>query len=67
MIAAHAVRAVLWDLDGTLVDSGDQHWRAWRETMCAEGVELTYQQFLDSFGQKERPDFERLVRRSGLA
>lgn len=50
-IAARSA-AVLWDLDGTLVDSRDQHWRAWRETMRAEGVELTYQQFLDSFGQK---------------
>lgn len=45
-------RAVLWDLDGTLVDSGDYHWRAWRDTMSAEGVDLTYQQFLDSFGQR---------------
>ena len=45
-------RAVLWDLDGTLVDSGDYHWRSWRDTMRVEGVELTYQQFLDSFGQK---------------
>lgn len=45
-------RAVLWDLDGTLVDSGDYHWRAWRDTMRAEGLELTYQQFLESFGQK---------------
>jgi beta-phosphoglucomutase len=44
--------AVLWDLDGTLADSGDYHWRAWRDTMRAEGLELTYQQFLDSFGQK---------------
>jgi beta-phosphoglucomutase len=39
-------------LDGTLVDSGDYHWRSWRDTMRGEGVELTYQQFLDSFGQK---------------
>ena len=45
-------RAVLWDLDGTLADSGDYHWRAWRDTMRGEGLELTYQQFLDSFGQK---------------
>jgi beta-phosphoglucomutase family hydrolase len=45
-------RAVLWDLDGTLVDSGDYHWRAWRETMRVEGVELTCEQFLASFGQK---------------
>lgn len=46
------LRAVLWDLDGTLVDSGDYHWRAWRDTMRGEGVDLTYEQFLASFGQK---------------
>ncbi len=45
-------RAVLWDLDGTLVDSGDYHWRSWRDTLAAEGHPLTYQQFLDSFGQR---------------
>jgi HAD superfamily hydrolase (TIGR01509 family) len=51
-VKAPPSRAVLWDLDGTLVDSGDYHWRAWRDTMRGEGVEITYQQFLDSFGQK---------------
>jgi beta-phosphoglucomutase len=45
-------RAVLWDLDGTLVDSRDQHWAAWRETMAAEGVELTEEEFLASFGRR---------------
>jgi len=45
-------RAVLWDLDGTLVDSGDYHWRSWRDTLAGEGQPLTYQQFLDSFGQR---------------
>jgi beta-phosphoglucomutase len=43
---------VLWDLDGTLVDSGDYHWRSWRDTMAGEGLSVTYQQFQDSFGQK---------------
>ena len=51
-MTAQTLHAVLWDLDGTLVDSGDYHWRAWRDTMRAEGVEITHQQFLDSFGQK---------------
>jgi HAD superfamily hydrolase (TIGR01509 family) len=46
------LRAVLWDLDGTIIDSGDYHWRAWRDTMRGEGVDLAYAQFLDSFGQK---------------
>lgn len=45
-------RAVLWDLDGTLVDSEEFHWQSWRDTIRPEGVELTYEQFLASFGQR---------------
>jgi len=44
--------AVLWDLDGTLVDSEEYHWRAWKETMYRAGVGLTRQDFLASFGQR---------------
>jgi HAD superfamily hydrolase (TIGR01509 family) len=44
--------AVLWDLDGTLVNSEEYHWRSWRDAAAAEGVALTYPQFLDSFGKK---------------
>jgi beta-phosphoglucomutase len=44
--------AVLWDLDGTLVDSAPHHWIAWRETMLAEGVSISYAQFLATFGKK---------------
>ena len=43
---------MLWDLDGTLVDSAELHWRSWRDTLASEGHQITYQQFLDSFGQK---------------
>jgi len=46
------MRAVLWDLDGTLVDSEEYHWLAWRDAMRGEGVELTYERFLGSFGQR---------------
>jgi HAD superfamily hydrolase (TIGR01509 family) len=45
-------RAVLWDLDGTLADSKEYHWRAWKAAMGAEGVPLTEAQFLASFGQR---------------
>lgn len=45
-------RAVLWDLDGTLVDSEEYHWLSWRGAMLAEGMDLTYEQFLASFGQR---------------
>jgi HAD superfamily hydrolase (TIGR01509 family) len=47
-----SLRAVLWDLDGTLVDSAELHWLSWRDTLAAEGHPITYQQFLDTFGQK---------------
>lgn len=46
------MRAVLWDLDGTLVDSGEMHWWSWRDTMGAIGVPVTYEQFAGTFGQK---------------
>ena len=45
-------RAVLWDLDGTLIDSEQYHWLAWRDTMAAEGVALTHEQFLETFGMR---------------
>ncbi len=45
-------RAVLWDMDGTLVDSAEYHWQAWRDTMAREGIPITHEQFLASFGQR---------------
>jgi beta-phosphoglucomutase len=42
--------AVLWDLDGTLVDSEEYHWEAWRDTMAAEGRPITHDEFLETFG-----------------
>ena len=46
------MKGVLWDLDGTLVDSEEFHWLSWRDIMRAEGMELSYPQFLASFGQR---------------
>lgn len=45
-------RAVLWDMDGTLIDSAEFHWISWRDTLAAEGVAITHEQFLSSFGQR---------------
>lgn len=44
------VCAVLWDLDGTLVDSEEYHWRAWRDALAAEGVAISHEQFAETFG-----------------
>jgi beta-phosphoglucomutase len=56
--ANHIPRAVLWDLDGTLLDSREHHWLAWRETMAAEGRELSEADFSATFGQRN----ERVLR-----
>jgi HAD superfamily hydrolase (TIGR01509 family) len=45
-------KAVLWDMDGTLIDSAEDHWSAWRDTMTAEGIPITHEQFMVSFGQR---------------
>jgi len=46
------VRAVLWDMDGTLIDSEEFHWISWREALAREGITISYDQFLASFGQR---------------
>jgi beta-phosphoglucomutase len=46
------VRAVLWDLDGTLVDSAESHFESWRDALRAEGRTITRHQFEASFGQR---------------
>jgi beta-phosphoglucomutase len=45
-------RAVLWDLDGTLVDSEDFHWQSWEYALGADGVRVTREQFKSTFGQR---------------
>jgi beta-phosphoglucomutase len=47
-----STRAVLWDMDGTLLASGEYHWLAWRETLLAERYELTHDLFVATFGQR---------------
>jgi beta-phosphoglucomutase len=47
-----ASRAVLWDLDGTLVDSAEYHWLAWREALTAAGYAFDKDFLLATFGQR---------------
>ena len=44
--------AVLWDLDGALVDSNQLHWLAWRDTLATQGHSLTFEQFTAAYGQR---------------
>jgi beta-phosphoglucomutase len=47
-----AERAVLWDVDGTLVDSAAYHFLTWREALAREQFELTRERFDEYFGQR---------------
>jgi len=43
---------ILFDLDGTLVDSFDAHWRSWHGMCARHGVGLTHERFVRSFGMR---------------
>ncbi len=43
-------RAVLWDLDGTVLDSRNIHWEAWRTFADRAGRPMTYEFFSETFG-----------------
>lgn len=48
-----AVAAVLWDLDGVIVNSGPVHFQAYRWLLSQHGVELTEERFFaDLFGRR---------------
>ena len=51
-MSCETLRAVLWDMDGTLIDSGEYHWLTWRDTLAELGVTLTRQDFAGWFGSR---------------
>lgn len=43
--------AVLWDLDGTIADTGGLHFLAWQAVLGEEGIEYSYEMFIEGFGR----------------
>jgi beta-phosphoglucomutase len=43
-------RAVLWDMDGVLVDSGELHYQSWLETLTALSIPFDRNKFRATFG-----------------
>jgi len=37
------------------VNSEEYHWQSWRDALAPEGLSITYEQFLSSFGMKNDP------------
>lgn len=50
----HNVRAILWDLDGVLVDTGEMHFLAFQSTLPDFGIQITPEDFKVIFGMGNR-------------
>jgi beta-phosphoglucomutase family hydrolase len=46
------LRAVLWDLDGVIADTGRYHCLAWQEIFTPMGINFTEEHFIKHFGQR---------------
>ncbi|UCH43517.1 MAG: HAD family phosphatase [Dehalococcoidales bacterium] len=45
-------RAVIWDMDGVIVDTASYHRKAWQEVFSKQGILFTEDDFRHSFGQR---------------
>jgi beta-phosphoglucomutase family hydrolase len=43
-------RAIIWDMDGVIADSGDAHFQAWQALFAERGSVVTREQFEATFG-----------------
>jgi beta-phosphoglucomutase family hydrolase len=43
-------RAILWDMDGVLVNTGEYHFAAWKQTFDVLGIAFSEEQFRRTFG-----------------
>jgi beta-phosphoglucomutase len=47
---ANLIRAVIWDLDGVIIDSAEAHLKAWWRLAREEGLPFSDEQFWSTFG-----------------
>ena len=45
-------KAVIWDMDGVIVDTSSYHFKAWRDAFQKRGVKFTEEDFRRNFGQR---------------
>ncbi len=48
------VRAVIFDLDGVMVDTAPYHFQAWQKALAEFGLEMSYEQFRSTFGMRNQ-------------
>ncbi|HEX8035446.1 MAG TPA: HAD family hydrolase, partial [Ktedonobacterales bacterium] len=50
--STRASYAVIWDVDGVIIDSADQHRRAWKQMAEEQGLPYSDEAFWASFGMR---------------
>ena len=46
------LEAVIWDLDGVIADTGEYHYRAWKQVFAEKGVDFRKEDFMKYFGRR---------------
>ena len=54
------IQAVIWDLDGVIIDSADEHRRAWQRLAREEGITMTDADFWATFGKRNDDIFAQI-------
>lgn len=54
MSSTSDTRGAIFDIDGTLVDSYDAHFEAWRDTLTEEGISYGLEAFSRDFGRRNQ-------------
>ena len=62
---ARSAYAVIWDVDGVLIDSGEQHRRAWEQLAREEELPYSDAAFWATFGMRNADIFPRMFGVSG--
>src|SRR5215467_5480995 len=57
---SNPIQAVIWDLDGVIIDSADEHRRAWQRLAREEGITMTDADFWATFGMRNDDIFAKL-------
>jgi HAD superfamily hydrolase (TIGR01509 family) len=53
------VKAIIWDMDGVLADTGEAHLRAWQVLYGERGQMITREEFMETFGMANGPIIKR--------
>jgi beta-phosphoglucomutase len=51
------IQAIIWDLDGVIIDSADEHRHAWQRLAREENIKFTDDDFWATFGQRNNDIF----------